>query len=97
MNEMSLVNTPEWAAVVKRFIRSEMVLHEVTYEELSKRLETQFGTVQTVNNLKSKINKGVLGTQLFLQILNVLGTESLDIPPVRRIFEEINNKKNKSG
>jgi hypothetical protein len=93
MNEMSLVNTPEWAAVVKRLIRAEMALHEVTYEELSKRLNVQFSTVQTANNLKSKINKGVLVTQLFLQILIVLGTESLKIPNIWRLFEGINNEK----
>ncbi|KPJ93802.1 MAG: hypothetical protein AMJ53_06555 [Gammaproteobacteria bacterium SG8_11] len=91
MNELSLVNTPQWAAVIKRLIRAEMTLHDVTYEELSKRLENQFGTIQTVNNLKAKINKGVLGAQLFVQILNVLGTESLDVWRTRRLFEEIVN------
>jgi len=89
MAEMSLINTPEWAAVIKRLVRAEMVLHDVTYEELSSRLQSHFGTVQTVSNLKAKINKGVLGAQLFVQILIVLETESLDIPRVRRMFEEI--------
>lgn len=89
MAEMSLINTPEWAAVIKRLVRAEMVVHEVTYEELSNRLQTQFGTVQTVSNLKAKINKGVLGAQLFVQILIVLETESLDIPRIRRMYEEI--------
>ena len=92
MNEMSFVNTLEWAAVIKRLIRAEMALHDVTYEELSKRLKNQFGTIQTANNLKSKINKGVLGAQLFVQILNVLGTESLEVCQARRLFEEIKSK-----
>lgn len=90
MAEISLINTPEWAAVIKRLVRAEMVLHEVTYEELSNRLQAHFGTMQTVSNLKAKINKGVLGAQLFVQILIVLETESLDIPRIRRMFEEIN-------
>ena len=89
MAEMSLINTPEWAAVIKRLIRAEMVLHEVTYEALSSRLQAQFGTIQTVSNLKAKINKGVLGAQLFVQILLVLETESLDIPRLGRMFDEI--------
>ena len=89
MAEMSLINTPEWAAVIKRLIRAEMVLHEVTYEILSNRLQAQFGTVQTVSNLKAKINKGVLGAQLFVQILMVLETESLDIPRIRRMFNDL--------
>ncbi|MGD8591728.1 MAG: DUF6471 domain-containing protein [Gammaproteobacteria bacterium] len=92
MNETSLVNTPEWSAVVKRLIRAEMALHDVTYEELSKRLKNQFGTIQTANNLKTKINKGVLGAQLFLQILSVLGTESLEVCQARRLVEEIKSK-----
>jgi hypothetical protein len=90
MAEMSLINTPEWAAVIKRLVRAEMVLHDVTYEELSNRLYAHFNTVQTVSNLKAKINKGVLGAQLLVQILIVLETESLDIPRIRRMFDEIN-------
>ena len=90
MAEISLINTPEWAAVIKRLVRAEMVLHDVTYEELSGRLQANFGTVQTVSNLKAKINKGVLGAQLFVQILIVLETESLDFPRIRRMFEEVN-------
>jgi hypothetical protein len=66
-----------------------MALHDVTYAELSKRLKNQYGTIQTVNNLKAKINKGVLGAQLFVQILSVLGAESLDLIQTRRLFEEI--------
>lgn len=89
MKNMALLNTPEWAVVIKRLVRAEMVLHDVTYEELSERLMSQFGTVQTVNNLKVKITKGVMGAQLFIQILNVLGTESLDISQTRRMFEDI--------
>lgn len=87
--EMSLINTPEWAAVIKRLIRAEMVLNDVTYKELSNRLQNQFGTLQTVSNLKAKINKGVLSAQLFVQILNVLGTESLDVPRTRKMFEDL--------
>lgn len=93
MSDLSQVNTPQWAAVIKRLIRSEMTLHGVTYQELSRRLRIQFGTVQTVSNLKTKINKGVLGAQLFVQILTVLGTQSLDISQASRVFQEIKQGK----
>ena len=69
MKESKLVNTPEWASVVKGLIRSEMTLRKVTYDQMSARLKSAFGTEQSARNLNSKINKGVLGAQLFLQIL----------------------------
>jgi hypothetical protein len=86
--DQSIVNSPEWAAVLKGLLRSEMSLHSITYAELSRRLEQQFGVHQSENNLKTKINKGVLGAQLFLQILIVVGADKLDFAQVMKLHEE---------
>lgn len=89
MTDLALVHTREWATIIKRIVRSEMALHDVTYAQLSQRLENSFGIRQTESNLKAKINKGVLGAQLFVQILNVLGTESLDLAITRKMYAEL--------
>jgi hypothetical protein len=86
--DQSIVNSPEWAAVLKGLLRSEMSLHSITYAELSRRLEQRFGVHQSENNLKTKINKGVLGAQLFLQILIVVGADKLDFAQVIKLHEE---------
>lgn len=89
MNEFSMVNNPDWAIVVKRLIRSEMYYHGVTYAQLSLRLLSRFGTQQTESNLKAKINKGVLGGQLLLQIFLVLGTEELRFEQINALYESV--------
>ena len=87
------VNTPEWAAVLKGVLRSEMSLRSITYAELSHRLEQRFAIHQSENNLKTKVNKGVLGAQLFLQILIVVGAEKLDLQQVCKLYDEFNKAK----
>ena len=91
--DTSFVNTPQWAAVLKGLLRAEMSLRSITYAELSKRLEQRFGVHQSENNLKTKINKGVLGAQLFLQILIVLGAERLDFAQVMKLHDEYSKAK----
>jgi len=81
----NFVNTPEWAVAIKGTLRAEMARHNVTYAELSNRLQSNFGTLQTETNLKAKINKGILGAQLFVQILAVLDCELLDVNQVIRL------------
>lgn len=89
MNEQTFVNTPQWAQVVKRLLRSQMGLYDVTYKELSTRLKREFGIDQTDSNLKAKINNGVLGAQLFLQINIVLGAQSIDLAQVKKLYDDI--------
>jgi len=88
MKNLRLVHSPAWAAIVKGLIRSQMSLHQVTYQGLSERLLQQFGSEQSAFNLKSKINKGVLGAQLFLQIMLVLKVENLDMKQILHLWQQ---------
>lgn len=92
MAELQFVNTPEWSEVIKRYIRSQMILRNSTYKGLSAGLKRDFDINQSESNLKTKINHGVLGTQLFLQILCVLGTSKVDLSQLKIMHEEM--KKN---
>lgn len=89
MADLQFVNTPEWSQVVKRYLRSEMSLHDMTYRNLAQELKREFDINQSENNLKTKINQGILGTQLFLQILCVLGTASIDIGHLQNLHDKI--------
>jgi len=87
----NFVSTPEWGNAIKGSLRGEMARHSVTYAELSRRLQARFGTLQTESNLKAKVNKGVMGAQLFVQILAVLDCENLNIQQVLQLVEEYKN------
>ncbi|HEB56211.1 MAG TPA: hypothetical protein ENI98_07885 [Gammaproteobacteria bacterium] len=84
-------NTFTWNKVVKQFIRSEMSKKSVDYKELSLRL-AQIGIAQTPDNLRSKINKGILGAQLLLQMLLVLNVRRLDSELIQEIWEDSRDK-----
>ncbi len=85
----NLINTPEWQHVVKRLLKSEMEAHGLRYRDLCVRLAEQFGTIQTEANLRQKVGKGTLGAQLFLQLLLVMNTQSIESARVRAIYNEI--------
>ena len=88
MEKRRLSNSPTWASIVKGVIRSQMSLHQITYQGLSERLVNQFGCEQSAFNLKSKINRGVMSAQLFLQIMLVLNTETVDMKQILRLWHQ---------
>ncbi len=85
----SLVNTHEWRAVVKRLLKSEMEAHGVKYRGLSEGLKERFGIIQTEENLRQKIAKGTLGTQLFLQLILVIGVDSIKASQIKMIYDNV--------
>jgi len=89
VSDLTLVNTPEWAIVIKGIIRAEMARYGVSYAELSNRLQNEFGITQTESNLKAKVNKGILGAQLFVQILIVLGADSLNLIDTKQHYQKV--------
>ena len=89
MSDLTLVNTPEWAIVIKGIIRAEMARYGVSYAELSNQLQNEFNITQTESNLKAKVNKGILGAQLFVQILIVLGAESLNLNDTKQHYQKV--------
>ncbi len=74
--------------VVTRLIRSEMSLQGVKYQALSERLAA-LGIAQTPDNLRNKINKGILGADLFIAILMVLHARPLDSETLNKLLRDI--------
>lgn len=81
----------QWREVVSRLIKSEMSKRKLKYDDLSQLL-AQHGTVQTSANLRNKINRGIMGAELLLQILMVMNISQLDMESVRDISLSLSNE-----
>lgn len=81
----------QWREVVSRLIKSEMSKRKLKYDDLSQLL-ARHGTVQTSANLRNKINRGIMGAELLLQILMVMNISQLDMESVRDISLSLSNE-----
>ena len=85
------IPTTDWRKLTSRLIKSEMTKRNIKYEDLSKRLE-QLGTQQTAPNLRNKINRGILGADLFIQILVALNVSQISQDNIQEILESIKHE-----
>jgi hypothetical protein len=67
----------DWRELVSRIIKSEMTKRKLKYSDLSELLEAQ-GTIQSSANLRNKINRGIMGADLFVQLLLAMKVKQLD-------------------
>ncbi len=87
MSKKALTAT-EWRDLVSRVLKSEMSKRKLRYEDLSRALAEQ-GCLQTADNLRNKINRGILGADLFIQLLLVLNVKSLDRQTLLEIVDNL--------
>ena len=78
----------KWREVVVRLVKSEMSMRGVKYQGLSDRL-AEIGVKQSADNLRNKVNKGIMGADLFLQIMHVLNSRPVSIADIQNILEEL--------
>ena len=78
-----------WRQVVARIVKSEMSVRGVKYQGLSERL-AEIGVEQTADNLRNKVSKGIMGADLFLQIMQVLNARSLSMQVIEDILNDVN-------
>ena len=84
------INNDKWGKVVSRIIRARMVESDISYEQLRVKL-LALETDLTVDNLRSKVSKGILGTQLFLQILYVLDSQVPKKSEIDALIKKVEN------
>lgn len=77
-----------WRLVVQRLIKSEMSLKGVRYQELSDKL-LEIGISQSADNLRNKVNKGILGADLLLQIMYVLDIKKIERERLKDIAKTV--------
>ncbi len=83
-----LFDSPAMRETLRRVIRGRMALKGYEYRDLSRALEA-LGVVQSESNLRSKVNNGSLGAQLFVYILLAMDTHSLELGQVREILADV--------
>jgi len=82
-----MFDSPEMRQTLKRLLRSQMAAKGVDYRILSQRL-SEHGIVLSESNLRSRVNSGGMGAQLFLYCQFALHISQLDMSFVKEIFDE---------
>lgn len=80
--------TADWRQLVQRLLKAEMSKRAVKYQDLSDRLAI-IGIVQSADNLRNKVNKGILGADLLLQIMFVLNVRRLGREEILDVFADM--------
>ncbi len=83
-----LFDSPDMRETIRRLLRARMAYKGYEYKDLVRRL-ADIGVDQNESNLRSKVNNGSLGAQLFLYILLALDVGSLELTQVREILTEL--------
>jgi hypothetical protein len=82
--------TSDWRQLVQRILKAEMSKRGTKYQDLSDRLN-QIGISQSADNLRNKINKGIMGADLLLQIMYVLNMRRIERDDIVDIFADLGN------
>ena len=85
---MRLFDSPAMRETIRRLIRSQMAAKGVEYRDLAERLGA-LGVIQSDSNLRSKVNNGSLGAQLFLYIELALGVGQIDLAQLSEIYQDV--------
>lgn len=83
-----MFDSPAMRETLRRTVRAEMAYKGLEYRDLSNRLAA-IGVVQTESNLRSKINNGSLGAQLFMFLLLVMGTRRLELGQIQELLDDV--------
>ena len=83
-----LFDSPAMRETIRRLIRSRMAYRGYEYKDLARRLH-ELGVEQSDSNLRSKVNNGSLGAQLFVYILMALDQRTFELDQVEEILAEI--------
>jgi hypothetical protein len=75
----------DWRQVVQRLLKAEMSKRGVKYQDLSERL-VSIGVNQSADNLRNKVNKGIMGADLLLQIMYVLNMRRIERDDIVDMF-----------
>ena len=83
-----LFDSPAMRETIRRLIRSRMAYRGFEYKDLVRQLH-ELGVEQSESNLRSKVNNGSLGAQLFVYILMALDQRTFELSQVEEILAEI--------
>ena len=76
--EIAMVDQPEWEDRVKGMLKAELKRRNVTYKNLTARLEAM-GVHETEPNIRNKLARGKFTAVFFLQCLTAIGCGQITI------------------
>jgi hypothetical protein len=80
--------TSDWRNLVQRLLKTELSKKGIKYQDLSDKLSA-VGVDQSADNLRNKINKGILGADLLLQIIFVLNIKQIKYEDIEEILADM--------
>ncbi|MFT6330295.1 MAG: hypothetical protein ACJAYN_002235 [Bermanella sp.] len=80
--------TSDWRNLVQRLLKTELSKKGIKYQDLSDKLSA-VGVDQSADNLRNKINKGILGADLLLQIVFVLNIKQIKYEDIEEILADM--------
>ncbi|EPJ45416.1 MAG: hypothetical protein OFPII_27800 [Osedax symbiont Rs1] len=80
----------DYRELISRIVKSEMSKRKIRYEDLSQSL-ADLGTIQTSANLRNKINRGIMGADLFIQLILVLNVKQIDRESILDIVSSLHD------
>ena len=83
-----LFDSPAMRETIRRLIRSRMAYKGFEYKDLTRALH-ELGVEQSESNLRSKVNNGSLGAQLFVYILMALDQRTFELDQVEEVLNEV--------
>lgn len=83
-----MFDSPAMRETIRRLIRARMAYRGFEYKDLVQRLH-ELGVEQSESNLRSKVNNGSLGAQLFIFILLALEQRTFELSQVEEVLEEV--------
>ncbi len=83
-----LFDSPHMRETLRRLIRARMAYKGMEYKDLCRSL-AELGVHQNESNLRSKVNNGALGAQLFVYLLLAMDVRTLELAQVREILDEL--------
>lgn len=86
------LHDPIWAEALTLYLRRQLRLRNMRYQDLSRLLYEKLEVEQTEANLKTKIGRGNFGAQLFMMCLTVLEIKTLDLSEIDELIKEIRSR-----
>lgn len=89
-NDNNATLSADWRQLVQRLLKAEMSKRGTKYQDLSDRL-AHIGIHQSADNLRNKVNKGIMGADLLLQIMYVLNMRRIERDDIIDIFDDLDS------
>ena len=78
----------DWRKLVERLLKAELSKKGIKYQDLSDKLNA-VGVNQSADNLRNKINKGILGSDLLFQIIFVLNIKQIKYEDIEEMLADM--------